>query len=91
MLVPVAVVLLPGPGDEDAAESEGGEGHHKGGHRPETQRLGSDIGDDSWNSRRAAAHVFQYPLHLFIIHLLASPTVNKLFGKDKMINIFLLN
>jgi hypothetical protein len=39
---------------------------------------------------RAAAHVFQYLLHLFIIHLLASPTVNNLFGEDKMINICLL-
>ncbi len=55
MLMPVAVVLLPGPGDEDAAEGEGGEGHHKGGHRPETQRLSSDIGDDSWNSRQGGS------------------------------------
>jgi hypothetical protein len=39
---------------------------------------------------KAAAHVFQYPLHLFIIHLLASPTVKNVFEEDKLINIFLL-
>lgn len=47
IVLPVAVVLLPGVDHEDPAHYQGQQRHHKWSHRAEPERLRGEVGDNS--------------------------------------------
>ena len=60
VILPVPEVLLPGVDDEDPADHQREQGHHKGSNRAIAESLGSDVRNDSWTGEVSLYNTYIY-------------------------------